>query len=202
MATRPASGISGGNIVGSYGNGSWHGFLYSSGIYTTFSYFDGLYGNAHANGINGTNIVGSFPDDNGTHGWLYNGGTYTTLDDPNSVPVYNNGYLQTGAYTVANGISGNTIVGTYAIPSFVGLGVAHGFMYTKGNYITMDVPNATGGTYANGIDGGNIVGYYTSANGTHGFLYNGTTYTTLDDPNGVGSTYALGILKQYHCRLL
>jgi DNA-binding beta-propeller fold protein YncE/PKD repeat protein len=189
-----ASGVSGGNIVGSFGNGSWHGFLYSDGIYTTYSYFDGLYGNANANGINGTNVVGSFPDDNGTHGWLYNGITYTTLDDPNSIPVYNGGYLQTGCYTVANGVSGNTIVGSYAVASFVGLGVSQGFVYSNGTYTTLDVPNATGGTSANGIDGNNIVGYYTDSSGkTHGFLYNGANFATLDDPNGVGSTYAMGI---------
>jgi sugar lactone lactonase YvrE len=188
------SGISGANIVGSYANDSFHGFLYSGGTYTTFSYFDGLYGNAHANGIDGAYVVGSFPDDSGTHGFLYNGSTYTTLDDPNSIPVYNNGYLQTGAYTVADGISRNTIVGSYAIPSFVGLGTSHGFLYANGSYTTLDVPNATGGTYVNGIDGSNIVGYYIdSAEKTHGFLYNGTNYTTLDDPNGVGSTYAFGI---------
>ena len=186
------SGISGANIVGSYANDSFHGFLYSGGTYTTLSYFDGLYGNAHANGISGNNIVGSFPDDSGTHGFLYNGNTHTTLDDPNSFATYEFGYLWSGADTVANGILGGAIVGTYWITSFDSVGTPHGFFYTNGNYTTLDAPNASGGTFANGIDGGNIVGYYTDS-ATHGFLYNGASYTTLDDPMSAGSTYALGI---------
>jgi sugar lactone lactonase YvrE len=185
------SGISGGNIVGSYSDGSWHGFIYNAGNYTTYSYFDGLYGNAHANAIDGTNVVGSFPDDNGTHGFLYNGNTYTTLDDPNSYPIYEFGYLYVGTDTSANGISGGAIVGSYNDSAGTG---EHGFLYANGKYTTLDAPNGFGATCANGIDGGNIVGYYTDGAGaTHGFFYNGGNYDSFDDPNGIGSTYALGI---------
>jgi len=188
-----ASGISDGNIVGNYSDGSWHGFLYSGGTYTTYSYLAGsgslLFG--IANGIDGTNVVGAFSDDNGIHGVLFNGSTYKTLDDPNSYPIYELGYLSVGTDTSANGISGGSIVGSYNDSAGSG---EHGFMYTNGNYTTLDDPNGFGSTCASGIDGGNIVGYYTDGNHkTHGFLYSGANYTTLDDPNGVGSTYALGI---------
>jgi hypothetical protein len=63
----------------------------------------------------------------------------------------------------------------------------------KAGFTTLDVPTATGGTYAWGIDGRNIVGYYTDGTGDHGFLYNGSSYTTLDDPLAKGFTHAYGI---------
>ena len=50
-------------------------------------------------------------------------------------------------------------------------------------FITLDVPGATGGTFAEGISGGNIVGYYNDSTGSHGFLYDGSTYTTEQYPS-------------------
>ena len=152
-------------------------------------------------GISGNNIVGGYESDY-DNGFLYNGSTYTNID------VANYGW------TIATGISGGNIVGWYTDGA-----EAHGFLYAKGNFTTLDEPNAAavenptsippggygdllfdsqfdgwGGTFASGVDGDNIVGWYVDANGyTHGFLYNGSTYTTLDDPDGVGSTFAQGI---------
>ena len=102
------------------------------------------------------------------------------------------------AGTWAQGISGNTIVGYYFGSDFK----HHGFIYTNGNYSTLDEPNATsnsnyfGQTWLTGISEGNIVGYYSDANDTiHGFFYDGTNYTTLDEPNAdpYYGTYATGV---------
>jgi hypothetical protein len=61
-----ASGISGNNIVGSYGNGSADlGFLYNGSTYTTLS-LPGA-----PDGIDGNNIVGSYSNGSGdTYGFL------------------------------------------------------------------------------------------------------------------------------------
>ena len=51
------------------------------------------------------------------------------------------------------------------------------------NFIPLDDPSATGGTFATGINAsGQIVGHYNTSSGDHGFLLSGGTYTPLDDP--------------------
>jgi probable HAF family extracellular repeat protein len=68
----------------------------------------------------------------------------------------------------------------------------HGFLYSGGSYIPLNVPGAVA-TYANGInDAGQIVGYYRDGTGTHGFLFSGGSYTTLNAPASF-ATYAYGI---------
>jgi probable HAF family extracellular repeat protein len=67
------------------------------------------------------------------------------------------------------------------------LGNNHGFIYSDGNYKTLDDPLGVQGTVAEGInDKGQIVGYYTDANGhTLVFLYSDGSYTTLNAPAAV-----------------
>jgi PEP-CTERM motif len=121
-----AIGISGGNIVGYYGDSiGLHGFLYDGSTYTTLD--DPLAvgvppnnaGATLALGISGGNIVGHYDyssDPILTSSFLYNGSTYAKLDDP----------LATDG-TYAQGIDGNTIVGVY----FDNLGDGiHGFVTT------------------------------------------------------------------------
>src|SRR5215471_18452380 len=48
----------------------------------------------------------------------------------------------------------------------------HGFLYSNGNYTTLNDPFATTNTTAFGInDAGQIVGFYSNAGNNHGFLY-------------------------------
>ena len=180
-----AMGISGNNIVGWYDDLSFsrRAFLYDGSSYTTLL---GIY----AHGIDGSNVVGTTTDANGSHGFLYNitTSTYTNLDDPLSA----NG-LDLGTH--AEGISGNNVVGYY----FDAAKVAHGFVYNiaTNSYTTLDDPKAGtdsgDGTFAEGISGNNIVGYYVDPFGrSHGFLYNGTSFITLS-----GMTYAYGISGNY-----
>ena len=115
-------GISGNDIVGTYGDANAsagnHGFLYDGSTWTTIDDPLGLNGDAPA-GISGNTIFGYYLDtvSGKAHGFLYDmpTSTYTTLDDPLGA----NG-------TGVTGISGNTIVGSYDDAS----GVAHGFVAT------------------------------------------------------------------------
>ena len=60
-------------------------------------------------------------------------------------------------------------------------------------YVTLDVPDAGGGTVrAYDIDGNNIVGTFSDPNHSHGFLHDGTDYITLDVPEAI-STFPEGI---------
>ena len=167
-------GIDGSKIVGScrYSDGIYHGFSYSSGIFTTLDYPGANM--TSAEGISGNNIVGNYQDYNGNnHGFLYNGTSYTTIE-----PLY-------ASYSDASGISGNNIVGTY--------NGQYGFLYNIGTskWTDLDYPGAID-TYPQGISGNNIVGRYYNSSGYHGFLYDGTTWTTLNYP-GQNETSAEGI---------
>lgn len=155
-------------------------------------------------GVSGTNVVGTYIGDYSS-GFLFDG----------SFPISNIN-IPSGNYpfTIVTGISRGNVVGWYT-----GGAEAHGFIYSNGDFTTLNDPNAApdqngtfypsggiedllataqfdgwGGTFASAIDGENVVGWYVDTNGyTHGFLYNGTNYVTLDDPNGIGATYAQGI---------
>jgi len=86
--------------------------------------------------------------------------------------------------------------GINASGQIVGLtfgGNAHGFLYSGGTYMTVDVPGALS-TEADGInDLGHIVGTYFGAGKFHGYIYRNGTYTTLDDPLGTTETVAQGV---------
>jgi len=109
---------------------------------------------------------------------------YATLDDP-SAPV---------GSTLAYGISGNTIVGTY----YDSKGYAHGFSETAGVYTTLNVPGAVH-TMAQGISGDTVVGYFWDGTRDHGFSEIGGVYTTLDAPLSTSDTYANGISGSTIC---
>ena len=99
-----------GQIVGDYydSNSTEHGFLYSSGAYTTspLRTIRRAPMARRAYGINDAGqIVGYYSDSNGTpHGFLYNGGNYTTLNDP----LGTKGTLLTASTTRARS-SGSTL---------------------------------------------------------------------------------------------
>jgi len=73
-----------GQIVGSYfDKGTWHGFLYKHGKYSTLD--DPLGTSTQANGINDNGqIVGNYTYDHmgDQHGFLYKNGHFATLEDP------------------------------------------------------------------------------------------------------------------------
>lgn len=181
-----------GNVAGIYEgyDGEGHGFYYTST--TGYTLLDnpgaGPDGFTNAFGINDAGkIVGCFSDGMSTYGFIYDSskGTYTTLVDPHST-----------VETIAYGInSKNEVVGSYDN------GTYHGFLYSGGNFTTLDAPGAsaaTGGTEAVAINtAGQIVGVYYDATGLrHGFLYDHGVYQTIDDPLGSYGTVLTGINDQ------
>jgi len=164
-------GISGGNIVGVYNNGTPHGFLYNGSTWTTID--DPLGSTTNPFGVSGSNVVGVYWDSSFTpYGFLYNGSTYTTLSGPLGAVV-----------TLPYGIDGDNIVGYYGDSS----GIYHGFLYNGSTYTTIDDPSETfggprNGTWLWGISGSNILGsYWDSSGGLHYFE------ATVPEP----STFAL-----------
>jgi hypothetical protein len=136
----------------------------------------GVTGLIEPNGISGNEIVGSdYLNPFETVSFEYNGSTSTTFSVPRS------------SATIAEGVSGNNIVGYYLSGSSV-----QAFLYSGASFTTLSVPGETW-EEAYGVYGNNVVGAYTTAGGsTQGFLFNGTSYTTLSVP-GAQDTYARGI---------
>ena len=174
------------------------GFLYSGGVNTAIN--DPSATDTLAQGINNKDqIVGYYNSDTiGApifHGFLYSGGQYITLDDPSSNlnKIGSSGSAVSTTGTVAMGINdkGN-IVGYYY---FDNSDRAKGFIFSNGNYTTIDDPLGVGGTFALGINNKDeVVGfYYDSLHRQNGFLFSNGNYTTLDDPLGLNGTYATGI---------
>ena len=142
---------------------------------------DGSYIIALATGQNST-------DDNfGDFTFAYD---FTRLHDPKAGKF---------GSTLANGVSGNTVVGCYV--NYETSGSSGGFIYNDltGVYTTLNDPNAVNGTYPSAVSGNIVVGYYEDAHWVaHGFIYNGRTFTRFDDPDagttGQGpGTYANGV---------
>jgi uncharacterized membrane protein len=73
----------------------------------------------------------------------------------------------------------------------------HGFLLSKGNFTTIDVPGASD-TFANGINPkGDIVGTYFQSCfpcSTHGFLLSNGVFTTIDFPGALSNTVIVGTL--------
>jgi probable HAF family extracellular repeat protein len=189
-----------GHVVGSYSDLSHnHGFLYSGGVYTAINDPSATV-DTLAQGINNKDqIVGFYQSDTiGApifHGFLYSGGQYITLDDPSSNlnRIGSSGSAVSTTGTVAMGINNKgNIVGYYY---FDNSDRAKGFIFSNGNYTTLDDPLGANGTFALGINNKDeIVGYYLdSLYRQHGFLFSNGNYTTLDDPLGINGTYATGI---------
>ena len=109
-----------GQVVGLSGDGVVHGFLYSSGVYTTIDFPA-----ASATRLNGINDDGQMVGDYNTdtlHGFLYSGGDYTTIDVP------------AAGTTSATGINGfGQISGSYQSPE-------NGFLYSGGSYTPISFP--------------------------------------------------------------
>ena len=170
-------------------------FLYSGGVYTAINDPSGTY--TYAQGINNKDqIVGfyqNYPRSGVINrGFLYSGGQYIPLDDPSS-NLNKNGDSNTDNFgTAAMGINNKgNIVGYY----FDNSDRAKGFIFSNGNYTTIDDPLGVGGTFALGINNKDeVVGfYYDSLHRQNGFLFSNGNYTTLDDPLGLNGTYATGI---------
>ena len=172
--------ISGNTIVGSAGSNTSflrNGFSFqnSSGWSFLNSPVDGFA--LEALGIDGSNIVGGTA---GGRSFIYDGTTWSHFNSP------------FGDGSAAEGISGNTIVGTYHNESNYLNG---GFIKNDNNWTRLNVPGAVE-TLPRDVDGGGIVGHFrettNSFGSTRSFLFNEGSLTYLDAPTAE-STYAWGI---------
>jgi hypothetical protein len=192
-----AVGISGDMIVGGYYSSAAvnHGFIANRTLLPTdpslpsdsaYKKFDVPGSLATTiSGISGNRSVGSYTDGDGTHGFVYESSMPISVSNPTNPTPLN--YPTAPTYTVANGISGNNIVGFFQNDGI------HGFLYDGTNWTPIDDPTAgTQFTVAYGISGSDIVGYFMESDHLHGFSYRGGAYTTLDFPGSI-STAAYGI---------
>jgi probable HAF family extracellular repeat protein len=172
-----------GEVVGEYTDnaGAIHGFVYlrDLGVFATFAPNDASFPNTVLNGINenGTLMVGQHGGRGVPEGFLWNGVFFTPLRDPFAG---NNG-------TNAKGVNDSgQVVGYY----FDASNRAHGFLYSNGNYTTIDV--GARGTFLNGInDAGQIVGTYIDITGhDHGFVG-----SFQPNPTPSGGTTAAMVLR-------
>jgi probable HAF family extracellular repeat protein len=183
-----ASGINDlGQIVGYYSDssGATHGFLYSSGSYTTLNEPFGING-TFAYGINDAGqVVGQYIDGtNNSQSFIF----YPSL----SGSLYT-GYLGFSVFnspTQLFGISDVGFVGDYKDSN----NTSHAVL-VNGDYILLSDPFGFNHTFAYGVNNADqSVGYYVDSNNAdHGFLYSAGNYTTIDDPLGTNGTFAYGI---------
>jgi len=149
-----------------------------------------LLGTTHGGNVsvaaNGNVLVTYLDSHNNPSSFLYSGTRYTLLED-----------INVGNKTVAQGTDGTSIVGAVEDLSKVG----HGFVYTGGQFTTLDYPAAKE-TAAAAVSGSNVVGTYQDATHIgHGFLYNGGTYTSISYPGahktGVSAISGSNIVGTY-----
>jgi uncharacterized membrane protein len=160
-----------------------HGFLLRKGVVTTLDFPTAS--NTLALGVNEADTVVGYwtiVDSDGNllaaHGFIWKGGNFSQVDFPGA------------ALTFLYGINARgDIVGEWSSDIFETIG--HGFVLTKGQFITIDVPFAGSSfTQANDISAkGSIVGTWIDVDGVpHGFLAEGAKFTSIDYPGSVGTT--------------
>jgi uncharacterized membrane protein len=146
-----------GEIVGGYNDvlGNGFGFIDKGGHFTTISFGDGSFTEAHAVNNQG-DIAGAFHGSGRIFGFLDRNNQITTLDVPGS------------NYTVATGLNDlGDVVGDYFLPD----GKRHGFLYDGTTYTEVAVPGYADTTFARGInDEGEIVGGFQVGSTTNGFV--------------------------------
>jgi len=173
-----------GDIVGYFQDdiGS-HGFLLHEGVVTTLDFPTAS--ETLALGINEAGTVVGFwnirdADGNllAVHGFIWKDSTFSQIDFPGAAATYLYGINARGDIV---GEWDSDIFGT----------IVHGFVLTKGQFITIDVPFAGASyTQANDINAqGSIVGTWIDGDGVpHGFLAEGAKFTSIDYPGSVGTT--------------
>jgi len=191
-----------GQIVGEYtftDLGHRQGFLLSGGVFTSISFPGSTF--TRAVGINRYGDIVGDHDNAGNNGglghdegYLFHNGAYTTFSFPNS------------DLTIPAGINANRdIVGWYLDKKGT-----HGFLFSGGNFTSIDFPGAAADTEAWKInDFGEIAGRYKgSTDGKfHVFVLSGGNFTAIpDDPDAFetavvedgGLNGAGQIVSQYH----
>jgi probable HAF family extracellular repeat protein len=154
-----------GLIVGSYADASGvgHGFVYDHGTFTTLD-FPGAIGTVLTGVNNSGAIVGGYTDALGVnHGFLYRKGTFKTIDPPDAG-------TSPGEGTIGLSISSNGVI---AGP-FTNDSGFFGFLLSKGQYSSLNDPNAVPGQSVQlnlSSNGRYACGEYFDASGVlHGYV--------------------------------
>jgi probable HAF family extracellular repeat protein len=128
-----------GKVVGDYrsADGTFHGFLLSNGVFTSFGEDAGATDINNADQIVGCHTLCS-------RGFLYEGDTFTPIDVPGAVATIPHGINDIG-----------DIVGSYHDGTTL-----RGFIYDGTNYRTVEVPGAFSTSLFRINNQGHIVGYY------------------------------------------
>ena len=135
-----ATGINdAGHVVGDYRgvDGVFRGFLFASGVYTTFGYDLGPHDINNAEQIVGCYALCS-------HGFFYNGSTFVSIDVPGAVSTQASGINDVGQI-VGNYYDGTTL---------------RGFIYDGITFATISVPGAFLTDVFRINNDGTIVGFY------------------------------------------
>lgn len=172
-------------VVGSYKNsaGRYLGFLYKNGRYVDIPGPKGCTSSS-AQGINSYGmVVGSYTDSsNVTHGYLLTNRGYTALN------------VSMAQIVVATGINDQGQIVLWAVNGLFGTGTSYLYDIKTKQYTTIDVPEASQGSYAQDIDNAGDVTYQwvDSSSVSHGALLHAGNYYTFDYPNSVWD-YGSGI---------
>ena len=166
-----ATGINNqGQIVGYYsqtGGGLTSGYILSNGQFTDFYVPQGQPYVTQPTGINNQGVVvGTYTDFN-PYGFIYKDGSFTLESGPP-----NTGELFFSGINDRNDIAGSYLTNTGSAP-------ITGFVYSGGNYNTVQIPNATGTyTLVTGINNrGDITGVVALTDGSYpAFLGTGCTF--------------------------
>lgn len=181
-------GINGsGQMVGQYqdSGGVTHGFLDSSGSFTTLTYPSAT--STTAVGINSSGVVsGHYVDSSGNnHGFTYSGGTFSAINVTGIT-----GITAAAGTTIAYGINDSgVVVGRFGDTS----GHTHGFVDTGGTFTAVDYPG-TPFTVATGINNtGQITGFYSDPSTSlfSGFLDVSGSFTSITYPSAQSETWGI-----------
>ncbi len=176
-----------GEIVGSFSDAEsrLHAFVFDAGVYTTIDPPGSVF--AYASDVNNRGqIVGQYVDVNSSgqmksHGFIYHKGTFTSLDHPDVVQSrFTNG---TGANLITER---GQVVGSFYDQAFK----LRPYVYNKGVYTTILIPNADYTFVAGTNARGQVVGTYGVDGINHGFLYENSAIKTIDqhgDQDGSGT---------------
>lgn len=173
-----------GQVVGTYYNSIWHGFLYTGSACTTLDYSTNT--PTHPNGINVNGVVAGYYSGVGfSHGFMYSStGDFSQLDL---------GVTPAPTFDVINGINDNgQITGSYIDSS----NHYHGFVGTSGSFNSIDISagslNGIAGVAINSNE--QVAGNYTDTNNIeHAFLYDNGSVTTISIQAATNGTHANAI---------
>lgn len=158
-----------GQVAGNYFRDGSYGFVYSNGLFTTFSM-----PNIQVTDINNNGqVVGTYSHDGVVYSFVYSNGVFTTI------------YMPGTGYTAVRSINDSgQVAGNYDDGSIVNRG---GFVYSNGIFTIIPIPGAI---VADINNSGQVVGFgYDSSRGNPiGFVYSNGVVTTFAVP-GAYATY-------------